>query len=135
MIDGSSMIGFPHVKADSERDTRLAHHWATTNESWINPEPLGCHTSAPTTELQKVRHKSITSGPPLKMKFGKRTYVNQTRWNMKKSCGQRSNSYLLPPYLLLVSGDHSHSMQNKLYETSMQSLIPIKVITASWNKF
>ena len=44
--DGSSMIGFPLIIADSERDM-----------PGIKPEPLGWQTSALTTEL---RSKAIS---------------------------------------------------------------------------
>ena len=43
MVDGSSMIGFPLVIADSERDI-----------PGIEPGPLGWYTSALTTGLQEV---------------------------------------------------------------------------------
>ena len=48
MVDGSSMISFPRVIADSERDM-----------SEIEPGPLGWHTSALTTELQEVRRSKV----------------------------------------------------------------------------
>ena len=44
VVEVSSMIGFPLVMADSERD-----------KPGIEPGPLGWHTSALTNELQEVR--------------------------------------------------------------------------------
>ena len=44
VVDGSSMVGFPLVKADSEQDMPGIEHW-----------PLGWHSTALTTELQEVR--------------------------------------------------------------------------------
>ena len=44
VVDGSSMIGFPLVMADSERDMPGIEHG-----------PLGWQLSALTTELQEVR--------------------------------------------------------------------------------
>ena len=48
MVDGSSMIGFPLVIADSEQDM-----------PGIKPGPLGWHTRALTTELQEVSNVLI----------------------------------------------------------------------------
>jgi hypothetical protein len=44
MVGGSSIIGFPLVIADSERDMPV-----------IKPGPLGYYTSALTNKLQEVR--------------------------------------------------------------------------------
>ena len=46
MVDGSIMVGFPIVIADSERDM-----------TGIEPGPLGWHSSALTNELQELWQK------------------------------------------------------------------------------
>ena len=46
MVDGSSIIEFPLVKADSEQDM-----------PGIKPGPLGWHTSALNSKLQEIKEE------------------------------------------------------------------------------
>ena len=57
MLDGSSMIGFPLVIADSERDM-----------PGIEPGQLGWYISALTTGLQEVSIRALPQTPPKKQK-------------------------------------------------------------------